>query len=242
MKESNILPAQFAGMRVRIIKQEGDENLWIPTIDIKDALGIERTSINKIIKRNQEIFEETSADIMSAEVIAQKGKFHIQKRKLICVNYTGLVALLLKIAPSRVKNPDAYKKIVEFQKWAIQTIAEILHGNLLVLHADLNDLLFIKSTIRSKIIQQKANEEKLSPSAIYERLRKYKRALGIPRSNIRSDKGRPKHPDGLIECEKIKDYLKDHKNAPARTIKKSLNLTYSEGSIRRIKRELKGNK
>ena len=112
---------QFQDIPVRVVQQDG--RAMIPLVDIAEAIGYDRSALTKILKRNEGLFEGlTSRQYLST----QRG----DRQETICLSKEGVVGLLMRAQPSRAKSEDYEKKIVAFQRWAIETLSKIIGGEI----------------------------------------------------------------------------------------------------------------
>jgi prophage antirepressor-like protein len=99
----------FENHEIRTLEKDGV--VWFPITDLATAWGIDRTTPHNIIVRNPDVFENLFID---GDILSQGfGR---------CVNECGLYTLMGKISTGHVKNPDAKKAIIRFQKWVPQLI------------------------------------------------------------------------------------------------------------------------
>ena len=95
----------FEDKEIRILEHEHD--IWIPIADLAAAWGIDRSTPDKIIDRNEEVFfglSNTVLDVTSNTTVR-------------CLNERGLYLMMGKVSPSRLKKPEAKKTIIRFQRW-----------------------------------------------------------------------------------------------------------------------------
>jgi len=100
--------ALFEDHIVRTFESDGEP--WLPVVDLALAWGIDRTTPNKIIERNPEIFEG---------MVLYVGDVTSQER---VVNERGLYLLMGKISADRLKNKEARAAIIRFQRWVPELI------------------------------------------------------------------------------------------------------------------------
>jgi predicted DNA-binding protein YlxM (UPF0122 family) len=109
---------QFQGIPVRIIMHEG--RAMMPLNDIADGVGIDRSSLRKLLKRNEKILEGfVSKVIMTSEA---------GPRETVCLTRDGVTGILMKMDYTRSKLPKIKDNIIGFQKWAIDTLSKIISG------------------------------------------------------------------------------------------------------------------
>jgi hypothetical protein len=110
----------FHDIPVRIVDVDGTP--MIPVTDIVTALGYDRGNISRLMKRNADLFTP------------YKGLVNITTpggvQEMICLDDTGVVALLLKMDYSRIKQPGFRKKVLEFQHWSFTTLRKLMKGEI----------------------------------------------------------------------------------------------------------------
>lgn len=116
-----VLMEQFRDKEVRIIKQSPKEAM-IPLNDIADAINYDRQSLRDLLKRNNELFESYKG---SSIILTPGGP-----QEVICLNRDGVIGLLMKLDYNRIKDELRRKTIIEFQRWAIDTLSKILNGEM----------------------------------------------------------------------------------------------------------------
>jgi len=94
----------FDGKEIRVLEYNYD--IWFPLTDIASAWGIDRSTPDKIIERNEDVFFGLSNTVLDAASTPLK-----------CLNERGLYLLMGKISAAHLKNQDAKKTIIRFQRW-----------------------------------------------------------------------------------------------------------------------------
>lgn len=118
--DETILLERFRDKQVRIVRR-GQEALIVLN-DIADAITYDRSALRQLLKRGEEVFEGMVGKVM---IPSPQG---IQEH--LAVNRDGLVGLLVKIEYKRVKDPEKRQLIIEFQRWAIKKLGQIVAGEL----------------------------------------------------------------------------------------------------------------
>jgi len=95
----------FEDKEIRILEHEHD--IWIPIADLAAAWGIDRSTPDKIIDRNEEVFFGLSNTVLDVT----------SNTTTRCLNERGLYLMMGKVSPSRLKKPEAKKTIIRFQRW-----------------------------------------------------------------------------------------------------------------------------
>jgi hypothetical protein len=116
-----VLMEQFRNKPVRIIRR-APKDAMIPVNDIADALGYDRQPIHNIVKRNSELFEPLKGIIVT---MTPGGP-----QETLCLNRDGVIGLLMKLDYNRIKDAERRQLIIEFQRWAIETLGRILDGDM----------------------------------------------------------------------------------------------------------------
>jgi len=97
---------------MRLYKTE--KGYVMPLIDIAKGLHTNWDAVNKIVIRNEELFNDylyNPHDILSDE--------------LKSLTRDGVIGLLMKISYNRL-SPDKKKLVLEFQKWAIEKLGQLM--------------------------------------------------------------------------------------------------------------------
>jgi hypothetical protein len=112
----------FENKKVRFltVNNEISNEVLMPLPDIAKALDYDKKALRDILKRNKEIFE--SWKVVTTLQVDGQG------RKTTCLNRDGVTGLLMKLSTGRIKNQTKKQMIVNFQRWAIRTISEVMQG------------------------------------------------------------------------------------------------------------------
>ena len=102
----------FEGKSIRVLEQAGD--IWIPLADITSAWGIDRSTPDNIINRNERVFEGLFSLVLDVT----------SNTAVSCLNERGLYLMMGKISAGRLKNELAQESIIKFQKWFPQLIQQ----------------------------------------------------------------------------------------------------------------------
>ena len=94
----------------------------MPVADITTALGYGRGNISRLLKRNEALF------------IPYKGVIVMEtpggKQELVCLTEEGVIALLIKLEYTRIKTKGFREKVLEFQRWSLDTLKKARRGEL----------------------------------------------------------------------------------------------------------------
>jgi hypothetical protein len=118
----------FDGNQIRVFEQ--DDEVWIAVADIAFALGMDRTSMHDLIKRNHEIFDGFTRSVGITLTEQKTANSKNINNALFCVNEQGCYTLLGKIQVSRIKDPERRKAIVKFQRWIPELVQAFRKGEL----------------------------------------------------------------------------------------------------------------
>jgi len=108
----DFIEENFNGVPMRLYKTE--KGYVMPLIDIAKGLHTNWDAVNKIVIRNEELFNDylyNPHDILSDE--------------LKSLTRDGVIGLLMKISYNRL-SPDKKKLVLEFQKWAIEKLGQLM--------------------------------------------------------------------------------------------------------------------
>lgn len=110
MTTNIVLTNLFEGKPVRVFEKDND--IWMPIADIAGAWGIARSTPDKILIRNIEVFDNLSHPVVDV----------MSNTPVTCLNERGLYLMMGKISASRLKNPAAKESIIRFQRWVPELI------------------------------------------------------------------------------------------------------------------------
>jgi hypothetical protein len=108
----------FQGMPVRIVQH--DEKLMIPLLDIADGIQYDRKALRNLIDRNIDTMSEYTCEVM----MTLQG----QGREIRLISRDGVIALFLLLDTKRIKDDTKRNRIIEFRKWAIETLGKVMDG------------------------------------------------------------------------------------------------------------------
>lgn len=122
MFEENMVSMVFERAPVRVIQTT--EGLTVfPIVDIAKAIGYSRQTLRQIINRNEDLFQGWFLKVMLPPSSPNGGR-----RDVMCVTKEGLMGLLLKIVPSRVKDAEKRERLIRFRCWAIEAATASLQN------------------------------------------------------------------------------------------------------------------
>jgi prophage antirepressor-like protein len=123
----------FEGKEVRMVNR--DQNTWFPLVDLAEAWGTNRKTLDSIVVRNGEIFEGHIA--VWNITYPKQNQLELQNLNnyLKYVNEQGLYMLMGKLIAGRLKNPEAKERIIRFQRKVPELLRAIHAGEAIVLPA-----------------------------------------------------------------------------------------------------------
>ena len=111
----------FEGRMIRAI--EHFDQLWFPVSDLAAAWGIDRSTPDKIVERNIDVFLGFTALVKDTHDVTSNHAFR-------ALNERGLYLMMGKISASRLKNPEAKRAIIRFQRWVPELIQKFRKGEI----------------------------------------------------------------------------------------------------------------
>ena len=110
---NDFIEKNFNGIPMRLYKTE--KGYVIPITDIVNALDTSRQHLHKLLKENEELFNNWVVNL-TLTTDSAKNK---------CLTRDGVIGLLMKISYNRL-SPDKKKLVLEFQKWAIEKLGQLI--------------------------------------------------------------------------------------------------------------------
>ena len=89
----------------------------MPISNIVNALNIDKQTIHQLINKNEELFQDFFVNVTLTNKVGNP----ISR----CLTKDGVIGLLMKISYNRL-TPDKKKLILEFQKWAIEKLGQLM--------------------------------------------------------------------------------------------------------------------
>lgn len=130
MTEQLTISDFFEGKEVRVLSKDG--NIWFPLVDLAEAWGTNRKTLDSITIRNDEVFK----DYVVVWNVAYPNEKQIESKNLNnylkYVNEQGLYMLMGKVIAGRLKDPEAKKRIIRFQKKVPELLRAIRAGEAIV--------------------------------------------------------------------------------------------------------------
>lgn len=240
MQEINMLPMLFGEAQVRIMRAE-DGTPLIPLVDVAEAIGYNPRWLRDIITRNPKLFEGYLGRVTRPK--STGGRPAIQG-----FTKEGIIAILLKVAPSRVKDSQKCDLILKFQRWAIETLTAVIDGRLvlspskyvgggkpLVKDVDAIRKLAITRRFAKRFpheLDALAESEGKCVGTIENYIKRYREADGIAlHRQPRNDRNKPRKPE---EAKKVLQYVKEHPAADGGEIWRNSGTGYSHSQVNRI--------
>jgi hypothetical protein len=112
---SDYIEEKFNNMTMRLYKTT--KGYVVPVVDISSALGADRQLIHQLLDNYKELFEDFLVNV----TLTNKQGSHPDK----CLTKDGVIGLLMKISYKRLTE-DKQKLVLEFQKWAIETLSKVI--------------------------------------------------------------------------------------------------------------------
>lgn len=109
--------SKFSGKDIRVFEENGD--LWIPVMDIADAIGYGNDQLTRLLRSNVELFKGFNLTIST---VARQNSPPIS---IICVNEQGFYMLLSKISLNQLRDECVKEAIIEFNRWMVSEIKRI---------------------------------------------------------------------------------------------------------------------
>jgi hypothetical protein len=100
----------------------------IPLNDVADGIGIDRSGLRQLLKRNERVLSEYVGKVM---IPSPSGE-----QETVCLSRDGITGILMKMDISRMKDPQKRDKVIIFQKWAIETLSKIVKGETIPIPRD----------------------------------------------------------------------------------------------------------
>jgi hypothetical protein len=138
----------YEGMPITVLEAAGDA--WVAATEVGRALGLAERTVRQVVQKNPGVFEPLTMTLdglwregvgMSrADPVktgnedsgGRKGALRIQEQaSTLFLNYSGVLAVLLKLDTLRVKNPDARAKVTRFFHWALNDLKRAMLGRAL---------------------------------------------------------------------------------------------------------------
>lgn len=116
----------FEGKEIRAMYLNDEP--WVPVVDLAEAWGVDRSTLNKIINRNKEVFSKLSTVVDVTSPIQNQPNQQMVGSSLRLVNEQGMHVLMLKVSAGHIKNPVAKERIIDFQLWIPELIQDLKKG------------------------------------------------------------------------------------------------------------------
>ena len=98
MTDIQEIVSKFSGKDIRVIEENGD--LWIPVVDIGNAVGYLADNLTRVIRNNEQMFD---GFYRTTVTVARQNSPPIS---IICVNEQGFYMLLSKVDINRIQNQE----------------------------------------------------------------------------------------------------------------------------------------
>ena len=123
---------------ITVLEAAGDT--WVAATEVGRALGLHDNTVREMTRRNPDIFEPltTTLDALWREGTTtsrgakEDATINARDRAdTLFLNYSGVIAVLLKLDTSRVKDPEARARAVHFFQWALKDLKQAMLGRAL---------------------------------------------------------------------------------------------------------------
>lgn len=245
MPKFKLISLLFHQTPIRIMQQERGMPV-IPVVDIAKAIDYNPRFLNRIIKRHPRFFERYLGTIMVPK--STGGRPAVQG-----LTRDGVLAILFKLSPSRVKDPDKADRILEFQWWAVDTLSAVLDGKmvfsrrkyiqtgrLLVKDVDAVKKLALAPKYERgnpAKVQALADAEGVTITTAYRYIERYREAEGIALHHQSPRPGWHMWPD---EVRKIREYVRERPKAIAKEVRRETGTRYGLARVQLIMNEIRG--
>jgi hypothetical protein len=134
---------QFNEIPVRVIKT--GKGYAMPLVDIAKSIGYDVQQLTRLYGRNLELLGNNAQVVMmtSGDQVAPTGH--------ICLDREGVNGILLRLDYHRIKDEGKKKRIVAFQKWAIETISRIVSGEAILLQKQQSPRLSVAQVVEEHL-------------------------------------------------------------------------------------------
>lgn len=112
---NDYIEENFNNIPVRLIKTQ--KGYVIPLNDVCDGIGLNRVAARQMIERNIELFKDFQG---SCVIQSPSGK-----QETIVLTKDGIIGLLFKISVTKIAE-DKKKRVIDFQKWAINKLGILI--------------------------------------------------------------------------------------------------------------------
>ena len=126
---NNYIEDKFNNIPIKLYKTE--KGYVVPISNIVIALNVDRQLIHQLISKNEEIFQNF---VVNVTLTTSKSGENT------CLTRDGVIGLLMKISYNRL-TPDKKKLVLEFQKWAIEKLGQLMStGEVKILNQEQNNV------------------------------------------------------------------------------------------------------
>lgn len=119
-EQQQLSVALFHDIPVRIFKR-GQDTL-IPLVDIAAGLSYDAQGLKRIYDANSEMLGN-----LSQVVVTTTGN-QVAPRDHVCMTRDGVIGIIVKLDYNRIKDPTKRQRIIEFQRWAAETLGKVMDG------------------------------------------------------------------------------------------------------------------
>ena len=254
---SNLLPILFHESRVRMGRRE-DGAVLFALVDIAEAIPHNIRLLRKIIANYPRLFRSRFGSLN--DLNSAGGPSEIQ-----ALTRDGVIALLTKISPSRIKDPERAERISELQDLIVDIADAVLSGELILIPREeaeqhgyvetgkslVKNIAAIRKlaltpkynagkrggTLKKKI-KKIAEAEGKSPTTINRWIGRYREAGGLGlQAQYRTGPMPPRNPD---EAQRIIEYAQAHPTASAKEVWRQTEPSCTYGTVLQIIKKVRG--
>lgn len=135
---------QYEGTPITVLEAAGDT--WVAATEVGRALGLSSATVRNVVWRNREVFEPLTMTLDGLWTVggvtthdakemhsnsASYGAAPRERADTLFLNYSGVIAVLLKLDTNRLKNADARATVVRFFAWALKDLRAAMLGRAL---------------------------------------------------------------------------------------------------------------
>jgi hypothetical protein len=171
----------FDDKKLLVRVQDGGRVLFaLP--DVARAIGLEPNTIRHLIQRNLDLFSPFIAFVKNGElgdVTSPNSTAWNEEGRPVSyfLDQDAIIAVCIKVCPSRVADPVARQRIVRFQTWAVRAISAILRSQVAIIYrgeAPLGweDVVAAIPGERTAAMRKAALEQRVSLATAYYRRKK----------------------------------------------------------------------
>ena len=139
---------EYEGSSVTVLTAASDT--WVAATEVGRALGLHDNTVRQVVQKNYEVFEPltttlealwrggaTTSRVANPNPTSDNDlRFARDRADTLFLNYSGIIAVLLKLDTARIKDPEARARVVGFFRWALRDLKQAMLGRALPAGAD----------------------------------------------------------------------------------------------------------